>query len=306
MRTYLIVANQTLTSRSLTEAISARLADGPIRTHVVVPLSPVGGRLTWDEKTSRDVAQQRLDEVLARLRAMGVDADGEIGDRGPGAGGQGRDPRAGGRRGHRVDPAEGPLALARRGRPEPAARLGPGAGDRRDPERVERRRTRQANSRPSSRTSSSHARSRPIVVVGAVAREDPHARPRASSRRPSDATIASGSPPGRSTRPQPPANSVSPLNSRPSSASKRQTEPSVWPGVCRTLQSDLAEADLAALGQVDRRAPTAGCRTAPTAAAGRSGARDRAGGPRCRRRCARPPRRCRRCGPSARGWRRSA
>ncbi len=83
MRTYLIVANQTLTSRSLTEAISTRLADGPIRTHVVVPLSPVGGRLTWDEKTSRDVAQQRLDEVLARLRSMGVDADGEIGDRDP-------------------------------------------------------------------------------------------------------------------------------------------------------------------------------------------------------------------------------
>jgi nucleotide-binding universal stress UspA family protein len=83
MRSYLIVANQTLTSRSLTEAITARLADGPIRTHVVVPLSPVGGRLTWDERASRDVAQQRLDEVLARLRSMGADADGEIGDRDP-------------------------------------------------------------------------------------------------------------------------------------------------------------------------------------------------------------------------------
>ena len=83
MRSYLIVANQTLTSRSLTEAISARLADGPIRTHVVVPLSPVGGRLTWDEKASREVAQQRLDEVLARLRSMGAEADGEVGDRDP-------------------------------------------------------------------------------------------------------------------------------------------------------------------------------------------------------------------------------
>jgi hypothetical protein len=83
MRSYLIVANQTLTSRSLTEAITARLADGPIRTHVVVPLSPVGGRLTWDERTSREVAQQRLDEVLARLRSMGAEADGEVGDRDP-------------------------------------------------------------------------------------------------------------------------------------------------------------------------------------------------------------------------------
>ena len=83
MRSYLIVANQTLTSRSLTEAITARHADGPVRTHVVVPLSPVGGRLTWDEQASREVARTRLDEVLARLREMGAEADGEIGDRDP-------------------------------------------------------------------------------------------------------------------------------------------------------------------------------------------------------------------------------
>ena len=83
MRSYLIVANQTLTSESLQEAITARLADGPIRTHVVVPLSPVGGRLTWDEQESRAVAQTRLDDVLARLREMGCEADGEVGDRDP-------------------------------------------------------------------------------------------------------------------------------------------------------------------------------------------------------------------------------
>jgi hypothetical protein len=77
MRSYLIVANQTLTSRSLTDAIKARLADGPVRTHVVVPLSPVGGRLTWE------AAKSRLDEVLGRLRDMGAEADGEIGDRDP-------------------------------------------------------------------------------------------------------------------------------------------------------------------------------------------------------------------------------
>jgi nucleotide-binding universal stress UspA family protein len=83
MRSYLIVANQTLTSRSLGDAITARLVDGPVRTHVVVPLSPVGGRLTWDEQESRAVARSRLDEVLARLRAMGAEADGEVGDRDP-------------------------------------------------------------------------------------------------------------------------------------------------------------------------------------------------------------------------------
>jgi hypothetical protein len=83
MRTFLIVANQTLTSASLTEAIRTRLAQGPIRTHVVVPISPVGGRLTWDEQESRAVARSRLDEVLTRLREMGAEADGEVGDRDP-------------------------------------------------------------------------------------------------------------------------------------------------------------------------------------------------------------------------------
>lgn len=83
MRSYLIVANQTLTSRSLTDAITTRLAEGPVRTHVVVPLSPVGGRLTWDEQASRELAQGRLDDVLGKLREMGAEADGEVGDRDP-------------------------------------------------------------------------------------------------------------------------------------------------------------------------------------------------------------------------------
>lgn len=83
MRAVLIVANQTLTSRSLGEAIAERLAGGPLRAHVVVPLVPVGGRLTWDERASREAAGTRLDEVLERLRGLGVEADGEIGDRDP-------------------------------------------------------------------------------------------------------------------------------------------------------------------------------------------------------------------------------
>ncbi|MGH2476666.1 MAG: hypothetical protein ACRDIL_15515 [Candidatus Limnocylindrales bacterium] len=83
MRHYLIVANQTLTSRSLSDAITERLRDGPIGTFVVVPLTQVGGRLTWDDDASRDAAQGRLDEILVRLRELGVDADGEVGDRDP-------------------------------------------------------------------------------------------------------------------------------------------------------------------------------------------------------------------------------
>lgn len=83
MRSYLIVANQTLTSESLREAITARLADEPVRTYVVVPMSPGAGRVSWDEQESRTVAKERLDDMLERLREMGAEADGEVGDRDP-------------------------------------------------------------------------------------------------------------------------------------------------------------------------------------------------------------------------------
>ena len=84
MRSYLIVGNETLAGEALTQTITDRLADGPMRARVVVPLHPVGGRLTWDvEEESTRVAEERLDEALERLRALGIEADGEIGDRDP-------------------------------------------------------------------------------------------------------------------------------------------------------------------------------------------------------------------------------
>ena len=83
MRSYLIVANQTLTGQALADAMAERLADGPIRAHVVVPLTRIGGRLTWDEVASREAAQERLDDALERLTTLGADAAGEIGDPDP-------------------------------------------------------------------------------------------------------------------------------------------------------------------------------------------------------------------------------
>ena len=83
MRSYLIVANQTLTGQALADAMAERLADGPVRAHVVVPLTRVGGRLTWDEAASRGAAQERLDDALERLSTLGAEADGEIGDPDP-------------------------------------------------------------------------------------------------------------------------------------------------------------------------------------------------------------------------------
>ena len=83
MRSYLIVANQTLTGQALADAMAERLADGPVRAHVVVPLTRIGGRLTWDEAASRGAAQERLDDALERLGTLGAEADGEIGDPDP-------------------------------------------------------------------------------------------------------------------------------------------------------------------------------------------------------------------------------
>jgi hypothetical protein len=83
MRSYLIVGNETLAGESLTQAINERLAEGPIRARVVVPLTRIGGRLTWDEQESKVVAQTRLDEMLGRLKALGIEADGEVGDGDP-------------------------------------------------------------------------------------------------------------------------------------------------------------------------------------------------------------------------------
>ena len=83
MRSYLIVANRTLASPTLAAAVAQRAAGGGATFHVVVPKTPITHGLTWDEGEAEVAAQQRLDEVLARLRSMGVAATGEIGSKEP-------------------------------------------------------------------------------------------------------------------------------------------------------------------------------------------------------------------------------
>lgn len=83
MRSCLIVANQTLPGEALAAAIETRLAEGPMRAYVVVPLQRVGSRFSSNEAATHTAARGRLDDVLGRLRALGVDADGEIGDSDP-------------------------------------------------------------------------------------------------------------------------------------------------------------------------------------------------------------------------------
>ena len=82
MSTYLIVANQTLPSATLWRAVTERAQAGAA-FHAVVPLTPVAHGFTWDEDESRRQAEGRLGTFLERVRGLGVEATGEVGDRDP-------------------------------------------------------------------------------------------------------------------------------------------------------------------------------------------------------------------------------
>ena len=84
VRRVLVVANETVGGRELLEAL-VRKADG-VREEILVVCPALNTRTrTWasDEDGARAAAQARLDASLARLRAVGVEARGEVGDGDP-------------------------------------------------------------------------------------------------------------------------------------------------------------------------------------------------------------------------------
>jgi hypothetical protein len=103
MDEYLIVANQTLGGAELERAISERIAAGRRRCYVLVPMTPpqyevigwavadagfaVPPTASEDLAASVEVARQRsehrLERMLDKVRALGGDVDGEIGDSDP-------------------------------------------------------------------------------------------------------------------------------------------------------------------------------------------------------------------------------
>jgi hypothetical protein len=83
MRSYLIVVNQTFTSPTLAEAIADRMRQGEATFHVVVPATPIGHGLTWDEQEAFAAAEARLAKILERLRGIGAQATGEVGSKDP-------------------------------------------------------------------------------------------------------------------------------------------------------------------------------------------------------------------------------
>jgi GABA permease len=80
----LVVANETVGGEELMEAIGELALAGRTHFHVVCPA--LNSRLrTWtsDEDQARAAAQERLDATLRRLEAVGIEADGEVGDLDP-------------------------------------------------------------------------------------------------------------------------------------------------------------------------------------------------------------------------------
>ncbi|AII08148.1 MULTISPECIES: amino acid permease [Rhodococcus] len=82
----LVLANQTVQSKEMLDELRRIDADRDATYFVVVPASPIEtgtaathGPLDVAEAT-REVAQQRLDDTLATLRAENLEADGELGD----------------------------------------------------------------------------------------------------------------------------------------------------------------------------------------------------------------------------------
>ncbi len=83
-RRVLVVANETVGGDELIAAIGERAIATEARFLVVCPA--LNSRLkTWtsDEDDARLAAQKRLDTTLERLRSVGVEANGEVGDLDP-------------------------------------------------------------------------------------------------------------------------------------------------------------------------------------------------------------------------------
>jgi hypothetical protein len=79
----LVVANKTASSPELLEALRTRADQGPARFHLVVPSSPRGASWAFDMHSGQSDAEHDLEGALGRIRALGLDVDGEVGDPDP-------------------------------------------------------------------------------------------------------------------------------------------------------------------------------------------------------------------------------
>ena len=74
IRTHLlVVANRTVDSAELFDALERRAAEGPVHVTLLVPV-------LWSE---REDARRRVDGAVARLKERGIDAESVLGDADP-------------------------------------------------------------------------------------------------------------------------------------------------------------------------------------------------------------------------------
>jgi hypothetical protein len=79
----LVIANETVAGKALTDALERRAAGGELRVSVVCPVNaPREGYVVYDD-TRRAAARRRLDRTLARLVESGIAADGFVVDADP-------------------------------------------------------------------------------------------------------------------------------------------------------------------------------------------------------------------------------
>jgi hypothetical protein len=79
----LVVANKTAGSEELLSAMKERAEQGPVAFHLVVPASPRGASWAFDMNSGQDAAENDLEGALERMRARGLEVDGEVGDPDP-------------------------------------------------------------------------------------------------------------------------------------------------------------------------------------------------------------------------------
>jgi hypothetical protein len=79
---YLVVGNKTLGGEHLLDEVRKRLAEGTNTFYLIVPATPPGDH-AWTEGEARTAARARLDEELVRLRELGADVEGGVGDSNP-------------------------------------------------------------------------------------------------------------------------------------------------------------------------------------------------------------------------------
>src|SRR3954449_5660724 len=79
----LVVASRTAGSSELLDAMRERAEQGPAEFPLVLPASPSGASWAFDMHSGHDAAEHDLEGALQRIRDLGLDVDGEVGDPDP-------------------------------------------------------------------------------------------------------------------------------------------------------------------------------------------------------------------------------